>query len=140
MAARVTIHWHANELGRSPNDPIGRTVNNISNDVANAAKVHAPRVSGHLANSITARMSTRGGVVRGQVSASAPYASFVHNGTGLYGPRRERIQAPHGRYFAFRGHGGMVYVTSTRGQKPQPFLVQGLRDVVGPNIHLYTLP
>lgn len=55
---------------------------------------------------------------------------FVHEGTGLLGPKHKPIFAPGGNVMKFRGRTGLpVYARSTRGQKPQPFLREALELV-----------
>jgi hypothetical protein len=42
-----------------------------------------------MANTGTSSVNADGSV--GTVSFTAPYAEYVHEGTGLYGPRRQKI-------------------------------------------------
>jgi hypothetical protein len=132
--AGVTVHWHDAEAIRAT-EPAVRA---IVRAVERAAKARCPKVTGRLANDITGRVVHRAGRPIGQIGSRLDYAGFVHNGTGIHGPRRQRIQAKPGRYFAFRGRDGrMVYVTSHQGQRPQPFLVAAVRQVLpSARIHL----
>lgn len=103
-----------------------------SNLVVNEAKTTAPHHTGLLANSIMA-LPPYGNLSEGQVStmvsAGAPYAGYVEFGTGIYGPKGQRIfveptrrkalrfPAPGGNGFFFsKGH----YID---GAKAQPFLI-----------------
>jgi HK97 gp10 family phage protein len=99
--------------------------------VAAAAQRLAPVRTGTLRNSITATV-IRNFEPKGVVEATAPYALFVHNGTGIYGPRGRPIVPVRARVLAFPGRDGrMVFARSVRGQRPQPFLTNALHEVLG---------
>jgi HK97 gp10 family phage protein len=83
---------------------------------ARAVKETPVRTS-NLVNSITSDVSADG--KRGELRATADYAVFVHDGTGLYGPRKQKIVPKTARALKIPGIG---YRKSTRGQKPQPFM------------------
>ena len=84
--------------------------------IESTAAEEAPHVTGNLANTITTdRVS--------QVHAAAPYAPFLHGGTGLYGPKRERIRPKHKK--ALFWPGARHPVASVKGVKPNPFMDRG---------------
>jgi hypothetical protein len=84
--------------------------------IESAAVEEAPHVTGNLANSITTdRVSL--------VHAAAPYAQFVHEGTGLYGPRRTQIKPKTKK--ALYWPGAIHPVASVAGIKPNPFMDRG---------------
>lgn len=100
--------------------------------VENMARIIAPRSSGRLAAShrTTQNRDERGRYRTGfTVSADVPYARFVHEGTGIYGPLGRPVHT--GRWMRIpgvnpnpnrrQGTTGTV-VMSHRGQKPQPWL------------------
>jgi hypothetical protein len=131
--AGVTVHWHDAEAIRATEPAVRAIVRAIEA----VAKRRCPKVTGRLANDITGRVVHRAGRPIGQIGNRVDYAEYVHNGTGIHGPRRQRIQAKPGRYFAFRGRSGtMVYVTSHQGQRPQPYLLAAVREVV-PNARIH---
>ena len=103
-----------------------------------AAVTGAPRRSGILAGSHIETMSAIGGQWVGRVTARAPYAMFVHDGTGIYGPRGQRIFPKRAKFLVFpsegaRGQwfGGFVFARSVRGQPSQPWLIKALAVVGG---------
>lgn len=74
----------------------------------------APRITGNLRRSILARTTGKGLDVVGILRATASYARYVHDGTGVYGPRKTPIR---------RGS------RTSRGQKPQPFFRDAIEEV-----------
>lgn len=52
--------------------------------------------------------------------------SYVHNGTGLYGPRRALIYPRRAKVLRWRRNGGYVYARYTRGMRPNTFLTSAL--------------
>jgi hypothetical protein len=72
-----------------------------------------------------------------RVGSNLRHARWVHDGTGIYGPRRTRITPRRARALVWRaktgagsnGRGrwrGYVVVSSTRGMRPNPFLRDAL--------------
>jgi len=74
----------------------------------------APFVTGNLRRSIHFRTQGEGFDCVGILRATAPYAQFVHNGTGLHGPRKDYIR---------RGYG------FSRGQVAQPFFQEAIDEL-----------
>jgi HK97 gp10 family phage protein len=103
------------------------------NAVEAAAKRRAPKRKGTLARSIRSRLVEGGPVgIYGVVEATADYASYVHDGTGLHGPAKRMIVMPPGKIMVFQGDDGRtVFTRKSRGQRPQPFLTQALDEVLG---------
>lgn len=52
----------------------------------------------------------------------APYAMFVEEGTGIFGPRRDRIYARPGNVLAFEVGGRRLYRSSVAGMRPHPYM------------------
>jgi len=104
--------------------------------VQTLAKKLAPADTGRLRGDISLAVEPR--VVLGiatfaiVVGANVNYATWVHEGTGIYGPRGVPI-VPHGTYLVFKSKrtGKMVFTRSTRGQRPVPFLREALRAARG---------
>ncbi len=82
------------------------------------AAEEAPHRSGSLQAAITTASTPQGGQV--YVSGAAPYAVHVHEGTGLFGPRRERIRPTNKR--ALMWPGASHPVRSIAGMRPNPFM------------------
>lgn len=71
-----------------------------------------------------------------RVGSNRLKSRWIHDGTGLYGPRHQKITPKHGKALVFRSktHGqksgkfaGKVVVRSVKGMKPNPFLRAALR-------------
>jgi hypothetical protein len=95
--------------------------------VQRAARRRINSRSGDLARSIEVD-TVRGpdGGVGVRVGSSLSYARFVHDGTGIYGPRGRPIRPTRGKALAFTGAGGSVVVASVRGQRGTRFLIEAL--------------
>lgn len=103
-----------------------------SNLVAADAKGRAPQRTGQLVASIRAlppegKLSEGG--ITAIVSAGAPYALFVEFGTGLYGPRHQRIRPKRAKAMRWLGPGGdYIFARSTAGMQPRPYLIPALEN------------
>ncbi len=73
--------------------------------------------TGNLESSIGVSYSSK---IRSIVEATAWYASLVEFGTGIFGPRKQRIEPGNVMVFPFRGK--TIAAWSTKGQPPQPFM------------------
>lgn len=89
--------------------------------VEGEAKRRAPVRTGRLRNSIRAYLSGAG---RGVLEATAPYARYLHEGTGIYGPARKPIVIePRGKKALWwPGAAHPVRVVRQAGIKPRDFL------------------
>lgn len=93
---------------------------------------HPKRVStGNLRSSIQVQLRTIGGrgpVVR--VGTNVAYSRYVHDGTGLYGPKRRKIRPKRAKALRFKGarygKSGYIYAHSVRGMRPNHFLADAL--------------
>ena len=103
--------------------------------IKSMAVLLAPKRSGRLAAShgVEQNRNAMGQYQTGHyVFADAPYARYVHDGTGLYGPHGRVINIgkrmgpiPGG------GVGGLPrFIRSSRGQRPQPWLQQAADAVL----------
>lgn len=114
-------------------DSVARDMQRRGLRVEAAAKVrisgHPKRVdSGRLRDSIRAVPIIRGGAPGSRIGTNVKYALFVHDGTGIYGPRGARIKPKTKRYLKFIPKGGnrFVYAKSVKGMRPNPFLKDAL--------------
>lgn len=124
--------------------------------VQTAAKRRAPANTGRLRQNISIATEPREvlgistyGII---VGTDVDYAPWVHNGTGLWGPRHAPILPKRGKVLVFEtkgvrvrdAHGRFVkgqvapsksvtrvFTRSVRGQAPNPFLKLALHEVVG---------
>lgn len=68
-----------------------------------------------------------GGIPVGIVGTNVRYARFIHDGTGLYGPRKRLIRPVRAKALRWVGRdGNVVFARSSRGIRPRPFLRDAL--------------
>lgn len=67
------------------------------------------------------------------VTATAPYAIFVHEGTGIYGPEKRpfeiRPKNKQALAFTWQGKKMVVKKVTVKGQRPQKFFEQAVKKV-----------
>ncbi len=138
--------------GLTRNSPGARRAGmiNVVTDIEARAIKYAPMKTSNLANSGTSDVNAEGTV--GTITFTAPYAEFVHRGTGLYGPHKTRIVSKKeitivpknakGLFWPGAKHPvqmvrttkplfwpGMKHpVHSTKGMKANPFLLKAAQD------------
>jgi phage gpG-like protein len=89
--------------------------------------------TGRLRASINTQLVVRDGRPIAVVGTNVNYARFVHDGTGLYGPRGRMIRPVRRKFLRFRPHGRgrWVYARQVRGMVGNPFLRNALRAARG---------
>lgn len=94
-------------------------------EVQKVAKEEAPQVTGNLRKSITVPEITPRGQypISAIIPATATYALFVHEGTGIYNLQGKGRPTPWVYYSKDAGH-----FVRTRGQKPNPFFRRAVKD------------
>jgi hypothetical protein len=90
---------------------------------AKAVKFVPVRTS-NLLNSITSSVSPDG--KKGLIKATAPYAKYVHEGTGLFGPFKMLIKPKTKK--ALFWEGAAHPYRSVKGQKPNRFFLKAIKD------------
>ena len=128
--------------GRS--GPVVRTVERYTRRTEAAAKAGAPVDEGQLRASIDSSVDVRPGRVVGRVGSPLPQAGYTSFGTGIYGPRKQRITAKHGRWLVFEPsrsmgpvrpggrhrakgkRGPLVFAESVAGIPPNPYFYEAL--------------
>lgn len=133
--ATVRIKVTAN-LRKALGPEIDREMNRRATRVYNGAKRRCPVDTGRLRASIFKRRIVRGGVPVYIIGTNAEHGLYVHEGTGIYGPRGRPIRPVRGRFLVFdvRGAGGRattVFARQVRGMPPRPFLKEALQDARG---------
>jgi hypothetical protein len=85
--------------------------------------------TGRLRASINTQLTERGGMLVVLVGTNVRYARWVHDGTGLYGPRGTRIRPRRAKRLRFspKGSGVIIYRRSVKGMIGNPFLANALR-------------
>lgn len=87
----------------------------------------APKRTSNLARTRTTNVNEDGS--RGTLAFTAPYAGYVHEGTGLYGPHKTKI-VPKDKKALF-WPGASHPVRSTRGMKGRPWVRKANDEVNG---------
>jgi hypothetical protein len=64
-----------------------------------------------------------------RIGSPLKYARFVHDGTGIYGPKGRPITPKHAKYLRFKPKGAahFLYVKQVKGMRPNPFLKDALK-------------
>jgi len=88
--------------------------------IALGAIAKAPVKTGRLRRSITSEVVPLAADVQGIVMATAPYARYVEEGTGLYGPKKAVIL--YDRMHKFKIGGSWVSVLGIRGMQAKPYM------------------
>lgn len=96
----------------------------VLEEVRAKAAPHVPIRTSNLANSGTTEVSADG--TEGVLRYTAAYGEFVHEGTGLFGPKKQKITPKNKK--ALYWSGAAHPVKSVKGMKPRPFLDQGLAE------------
>lgn len=87
----------------------------------------APKRTSNLARTRTSEVNNDG--TRGVLGFTAPYAGYVHEGTGLYGPHKTKIVPKNKK--AIYWSGAKHPVRSTRGMKDRPWVRHAGEEVNG---------
>lgn len=91
--------------------------------------------TGHLRSSIKHQLVFRPEGLSVRVGTNVYYARFVHDGTGIYGPKRMVIKPKRAKALVWRSQkygrksgkfAGFVVVKSVKGMRPNPFLAAAL--------------
>ena len=101
--------------------------------IESAAVEEAPHRSGNLVNAITTAADGSGGQVF--VSGAAPYAQYVHEGTGIFGPKGQRIKPTSKR--ALFWPGASHPMRSIAGMRPNPFMDRGASRATDPVVRAF---
>lgn len=122
------------EMMTSPQGAAFRILRQKAALVEAEAKRRCPVDTGRLRSSITTEMLVMDGQPVAKVGSNLSYSRFVHEGTGIYGPRGRPIRPVNAKFLRFRPHGSKdyVYARQVRGVRPRPFLRDALRAALGP--------
>lgn len=85
--------------------------------------------TGLLRASIHTNLQTGGEFLVMRVGSGQYYALWVHDGTGIYGPRATKIKPKTAKYLKFKWKkmgNKTFYFKSVRGMKPNPYLKNAL--------------
>ena len=129
MAVSVRIEVNnrvIQRLLRSPAGPLARNMLTRGNRVRRAEQRNINSRSGDLSRSLSVQIVIENGGAGVRVGSDLYYARFVHDGTGIYGPRQRPIRPTRKKALAFEGSRGQVFVASSRGQRGTKFLLRAL--------------
>lgn len=143
-----SIHHVFNEaklqqITKSPAGAVAKDLLKRGARVASRAKRNlagvagAPRRidTGHLRNSVGFNLIARPDGLAVRVGTGVYYALYVHNGTGIYGPKHALIRPKQATALVFRSkvygakrgkYKGLVFARYVRGMRPNPFLRDAL--------------
>ena len=110
-------------------DRLGEGFKAIVEALGKSARKTAPVRTGALRDSVSA---TDAGELSGDVTYGAPYASFLHEGTGIYGPRGKIIviRPKNKKALFWRGASHPVSVVRQKGIRPQGFVTKAIREAM----------
>jgi hypothetical protein len=130
------------ELLRGRSGPVVRHIQDICDAVTAEAARNVKRDTGALAASIEPTVNVYGKIVVGRVGTPLEYARYLHEGTGIYGPKGTPIRPVTAKVLRFKpgrmigplpkgqagsspeNRGGWVFARSVKGIPPHPFLVE----------------
>lgn len=120
-------------LLKSPTGPVIAELNNRGRRVQNGAKRRVRVDTGRLRSSIVVTNGTLDDLPAVFIGTNVKYAEYVHQGTGIYGPRRAPIRPKNSKFLVFKPRGSRVtvFARQVRGVRPNPFLRDALADAGG---------
>lgn len=65
-----------------------------------------------------------------KITNDKEYLPWVNDGTGIYGPRGQRITPKRAKFLHFHWKGREWFLKSVRGQKPQKFVDVSMSEIV----------
>lgn len=132
-----TAEIHVNQatvqkMLRNPKGQVARGILKLGKKVERKAKRLVPVDHGILRNSINTELIIRRGPVA-RIGTNVKYALYVHEGTGIHGPKGVPITPKHGKVLVFTAKktNQLVFARSVKGMKGTPYLRNALIAVVG---------
>lgn len=123
-------HVALQNMLRNPKGQVARGILKIGKKVERKAKRLVPVDQGVLRNSINTELIIRKGPVA-RIGSNVKYALYVHEGTGIYGPRGHKIYPKRSKVLVFTTkQGKQVFARSIKGMKGTPYLRNALIAVV----------
>jgi len=132
MASRIT--YNSQEIIQLLTSPTGGVVQDLLRRgrlVENQAKRLCPVRTGRLRSAITHELRRESGIPVVRVGTNVNYSMYVHEGTGIYGPRHAPIRPRHAKLLRFTAEDGtIVFTKQVKGQPARPFLERALQVAV----------
>lgn len=128
---RITVrvdHAAVREMTHGPSGLVRVDLARRGRRVESRAKVLCPVNRGRLRASISVVPVTIGGNPGVRIGSDVAYTVFVHNGTGIHGPRGRPIVPVTATVLSWqpRGGGRRVYARRSSGTPGRPFLTEAL--------------
>lgn len=140
----VVNHELFNYMLRGPNGTVARDLLRRALKVEGQARRNLRKEpkrvdTGRLSTSLTHEIFMTGSfhLSRARVGTNVKYARWVHDGTGLYGPRKQLIVPKNKKALKWQTKGkgrgknkkssSTVFAKYSRGMKPNPFLKDALK-------------
>jgi hypothetical protein len=124
-----------NQLLRSPSGGVARDLLKRGYKVQAQAKLyisgagpgHPKRIrTGVLRSSVQVQLRAVPSLAC-RIGTNVPYAGMVHNGTGIYGPRRHRIYPKRAKVLRWKAvDGKTIFARSVKGMRKNQFLKDAL--------------
>lgn len=120
-------------LTQSRSGPVVRHVSRLSRRVAGQAKRNVRVDTGNLRSTVHHTVDPGPTRVVGTIGSPVEYGLYLHEGTGIYGPRRRPIRPVRAKALRFTvrsGQGGktVVFARQVKGVKGDKWLVRALRS------------
>ena len=130
MPVNLTVNEQAIQQLVSQHGEIGDRVSEITRRVANAARTLAPADKGTLRSSINEELVARGNTLVGRVYSDAPQATYLSQGTGIYGPGGQPIRPKRASMLVFKPKGSseFVFTNEVKGARPNKFMLRALEQ------------
>lgn len=132
-SGRVRINYGlSRKIRQASKDAIARDMMRRGINVESAAKrrisANPKRIdTGRLRSSIRARPIVYRGYGGARIGTNVKYAAFVHNGTGIFGPRHAPITPRRKKFLRFTTRAGdVVFAKKVKGMRANPFLTDAL--------------
>jgi hypothetical protein len=136
--ARVRVRVNQAEFRRltqSPAGPVVRQADRIGRLTVNGAKRNVKRDDGHLVTTIDHTVDVNARRARMRAGSPLAYGLYLHEGTGIYGPKRKLIRPISAKALRFevkeatgkvsaKGQRPVVFAKFVRGVKPDKWLVR----------------
>lgn len=133
--ARVEITFNGSALRSLAVQASADDLRVRANRVLSRARQLVPVDRGQLRGSIAVEFTEAPSGAVARIGSNLPYAIFVHEGTGIHGPRHAPITPKSGRYLVFKprslragttSKSGFVFARSVQGMKGTPYLRDAL--------------
>ena len=102
-------------------------VNRTAIRTSETARNEAPYDKGHLKQNIHSKVAVNG--LEATVMPTPKYALYVHDGTGIYGPKKRPITPKRGKVLAWESGGQMHYARSVKGIRPNKYMDRAYKAV-----------